>query len=78
MLIYVREDEMESILEEPAIESIPQPLKDRFNQENELLLEMKREMEANEECEPVFIITPEIVSKNREDNSMEDYLDFIG
>ena len=39
---------------------------------------MRRDMEANEECEPVYIITPEIVQKNREDNLMEEYLDSIG
>ena len=61
MLIYSREDEIETILKEPLVEQIPQALKEKLNKENELLQEMKKDQEDNEECEPVFVITPEIV-----------------
>ena len=44
MLIFIREDEKEDILKEPAVQDIPHSIKDMFNEENEVLEKMKKEI----------------------------------
>lgn len=62
MLIFIREAEIDQILTTPVSEDIPRWLREQFSQENDLVREMKHELESHYESEPVYVITPEIMS----------------
>ena len=44
MLIFIKEDESDEILNEPKLDSIPNRIKNLFTEENRLIKEMQRDL----------------------------------
>ena len=61
MLVYIREGEREEIMKEVQIEDIPDYLKERFDEENEVNESIKKEQDSLSDCGTVYLLSPETV-----------------
>ena len=61
MLVYLREDVRKEILRPPGLEEIPEDLKQVFDDENEVVDSMWRELEVHNECGFVYLVSQEII-----------------
>ena len=61
MLVYLREDMREKILQQPNLNEVPEKLKEMFDKENVVVDTMKKELDVHNECGIVYLITQEII-----------------
>ena len=57
MLVYLRSDMRDKILSPPTDEQIPKPLREFFDRENSIVDDMKRELDVNDECGYVYLLS---------------------
>ena len=61
MLVYIKQDLRHKILKPNSDEEIPEPLCKFFKQENDLLDKMQKELDVENECGIVYLLSQEIV-----------------
>lgn len=62
MLVYIREDDRDTIMKEIHIDEIPPSLKERFDEENMINQKLEKDFASLEECGTVYIISPETIN----------------
>ena len=64
MLVYIREDQKDVILQTPVKNDVPRLLSDKFTEEATVLNQMQKELDVHIDCGIVYLISPETIATN--------------